>query len=114
METFQAHGKILDLSTIKYFSNITFKVNPYPQVSRHFNKNGKKGKKSWVNLHCTRILTSVKENSKVNTKMKNQLKYKGNKYKHGQNIVKLFCHLFQEESRSSTHQSAVYITDIQN
>lgn len=43
METFQAHGKILNLSTIKYFSNITFKVNPYPiKVSRHFNKNGKK------------------------------------------------------------------------
>lgn len=73
----------------------------------------KKGKRVELISTVQSILTSVKENPKVNTKMKNQPKYKGNKYKHGQNIVKLFCHLFQE-SRNSTHQSTVYITDIQN
>lgn len=47
METFQAHGKILNLSTIKYFSVITFKVNPYillkfQDISIKMEKKGKR------------------------------------------------------------------------
>lgn len=47
METFQAHGKILNLSTIKYFSDITFKVNPYillkfQDISIKMEKKGKR------------------------------------------------------------------------